>query len=208
MAIDLEAWTRRLFVLRDDDNFLDDPLDSVISLTEFLTAAGRVAGTYSTQQITDGLWFLAGDSELFRELYNPSVPENLRVPWAAAIRELYGQLFEPLCENALSHGDNGDLAENRLNNICYMWWDIFPTWGRPGDPVARRLDEVLLGVMRDTLSSENVACVESALHGLGHWHITYPDEVESIVNEFLRERPNVGVYLRDYARAARHGRVL
>lgn len=206
--MDLEAWTHRLFVLREDDDFLEEPLDSVISLTEFLTTAGRLAGTYTTQQITDSLWFLAGDSGLFRELYNPTVPENLRVRCAAAIRELYGQLFEPLCQHALSHGDNGAFVHNRLNSICYMWWDIFPTWGRPDDPVARGLDEVLLGVMRDTLSSENVACVESALHGLGHWHTTYPDEVESIVGAYLRERPKIGPDLSDYARTARRGRVL
>ncbi len=197
-----------MFVLRDGDDFPDDPLDSVLSLAEFLAAAGRVAEAYSTRQIADGLWFLADDSGLFRELYNPSVPENLRVRCAAAIRQLYAQLFEPLCQNVLSHGDNGESVENPLNSICYMWWDVFPTWGRPGDPVARGIDEVLLGVMRDTLSSENVACVESALHGLGHWHITYPDPVESIVNEFLRQRPAIGVSLRDYAQAARRGRVL
>ncbi len=197
-----------MFVLRDGDDFPDDPLDSVLSLAEFLAAAGRVAEAYSTRQIADGLWFLADDSGLFRELYNPSVPENLRVRCAAAIRQLYAQLFEPLCQTVLSHGDNGESVENPLNSICYMWWDVFPTWGRPGDPVARGIDEVLLGVMRDTLSSENVACVESALHGLGHWRITYPDPVESIVNEFLRQRPMIGVSLRDYAQAARRGRVL
>lgn len=197
-----------MFVLRDGDDFPDDPLDSVLSLAEFLAAAGRVAEAYPTRQIADGLWFLADDSGLFRELYNPSVPENLRVRCAAAIRQLYAQLFEPLCQNVLSHGDNGESVENPLNSICYMWWDVFPTWGRPGDPVARGIDEVLLGVMRDALSSENVACVESALHGLGHWHITYPDPVESIVNEFLRQRPAIGVSLRDYAQAARRGRVL
>ncbi|WP_182909269.1 hypothetical protein [Microbispora sp. H13382] len=80
--------------------------------------------------------------------------------------------------------------------------------GRPGDPVAHRIDEVLLGVMRDTLSSENVACVESGLHGLGHWHVTYSDAVESVVEEFLRQRQAIGVSLRDYARAAGRGRVL
>ncbi|GIH65730.1 hypothetical protein [Microbispora siamensis] len=208
MAIDLEAWTQRMFVLRDDGDFLDEPLDTVLSLTEFLNAAGRVAETYSTRQIADGLWFLAGDSGLFRELYNPSVPEDLRVRCAAAIGRLYAQLFEPLCQNVLSHGENGDSVENALNTICYMWWDVFPTWGRPDDPVAHRIDEVLLGVMRDMLSSENAACVESALHGLGHWHITYSDVVESIVDEFLRQRPTIGVSLHDYARAARRGRVL
>ncbi|MEU6429897.1 hypothetical protein ABZ860_28750 [Microbispora sp. NPDC046973] len=208
MAIDPEAWTQRLFVLRDGGDFPEDPLVSVLSLTEFLTAAGRAAETYPTQQVADGLWFLAGDSELFRELYNPSVPENLRIRCAAAIRQLYVQLFEPRCQNALSHGDNGESVKNPLNSICYMWWDVFPTWGRPGDPVARRIDEVLLGVMQETLSSENVACVESALHGLGHWHITYLDVTESIVREFLRQRPTIGASLDDYARAAMRGRVL
>ncbi|WP_182880641.1 hypothetical protein [Microbispora sp. H10949] len=214
MGIDREAWADRLFGPREDlrdgvlDDVPDEPLDVVVSLTELLGAAGELVGRYSTPQLADGLWYLAADSGLFRQLYNPAVPEDPRAECAAAIRELHKRLFEPLCENALSHGDHGAAVEERLNSICYMWWDVFPTWGSPDDSAAHGVDEVLLDVMRGTLSSENVACVESGLHGLGHWHTSYPDLVESTIDAFLRERPEIGVALRDYAHAARRGRVL
>ncbi|MBX6169011.1 MAG: hypothetical protein IRY84_15410 [Thermobispora bispora] len=177
------------------------------SLTEFLADIGEVTRTYSTEQVTEGLWFLAGESDLFCDLYDTSVPENLRVRCAATIVQLYNQVFGPRCQNALSNGDNGASVKNRLNSICYMWWDVFPTRGRPHDPDARTLDEVLLGVMRSALSGKNVACVESALHGRGHWQSSYPGEVENIVRGFLRGQRRIGAPLRDYADAARRGMV-
>ncbi|MEV0589051.1 hypothetical protein [Nonomuraea sp. NPDC050310] len=206
MAIDLDAWLTRLFVLGIDDDFLDDPADSIAVITAFLRRPERALADYTPEEVSSGLWHLAGNSELFLELYNQDVPLPERLACASAIRELYRRLFEPHCAPVLGHA--GAEGHEPLNSICYMWWDAFSTWGRPGDPAARPIDQALLAVMRDTLSSPNEACVEGALHGLGHWHVSYPREVEETVPAWLATRPEISESLYHYAHAARLGRVL
>jgi len=43
-----------------------------------------------------------------------------------------------------------------------MWWDFDCWYSTP--------DSALLATMRSILAIDHVACQESALHGLGHWH--------------------------------------
>ncbi len=62
--------------------------------------------------------------------------------------------------------------------------------------------------MRRTLDLSSDACRESALHGLGHWHLEYPQQVEAIIDRFLDSHPDLRSELKAYARAARKGRVL
>jgi len=61
--------------------------------------------------------------------------------------------------------------------------------------------------MAQTLEIDHVACLEGALHGLGHWHVYCPAEVEHIIDEFLAERSNLPSDLLEYARDARIGGV-
>jgi len=62
--------------------------------------------------------------------------------------------------------------------------------------------------MTNALALDSIACQESALHGLGHWHGAYPDEVEAIVDRFLAAHPTSRPELLTYARSARSGCVL
>jgi len=62
--------------------------------------------------------------------------------------------------------------------------------------------------MKKILALDSVACQESALHGLGHWHSLQPDRVESIVDGFLAAHPTTRRELVTYARSARCGCVL
>ncbi|MFE3454329.1 hypothetical protein ACFXJ8_35940 [Nonomuraea sp. NPDC059194] len=206
MALDLDEWMTRLFVLGIDDDFLDDPADSVAVITEFLARPERALENYTPDEVNSGLWHLAGNSELFFELYHPAVPLPARLACAAGIRELYRRLFEPHCASVLGHDDSP--GHTPLNSICYMWWDTLSTWGRPNDPTAHPIDQALLAVMRDTLTSPNEACVEGALHGLGHWHDSYPAQAEKIVVDYLATKPVISEPLYYYAHAAKLGRVM
>jgi hypothetical protein len=42
--------------------------------------------------------------------------------------------------------------------------------------------------MATVLDLESLACTESALHGLGHWHRAYPERVEGLIDGFLARR--------------------
>ena len=73
--------------------------------------------------------------------------------------------------------------DNLANRICYMFWDVCPLGPRGGD--AREQDLACLDVMRRTLAIPHCACQEGALHGLAHWHASYPDRVRDAVAGFL-----------------------
>ncbi len=59
--------------------------------------------------------------------------------------------------------------------------------------------------MMQTLCLNSDACRESALHGLGHWHLYHSDKVEDIIDDFLASPAKVSCKLREYALAAREG---
>jgi hypothetical protein len=73
------------------------------------------------------------------------------------------------------------------------------------EPFRHEEDQTILQVMRRILDLESEACRESALYGLGHWHLHYPDEVRQLVDEFLGQDPPMSEPFGDYAMAARSG---
>jgi hypothetical protein len=117
-----------------------------------------------------------------------------------SIYDVYARLFASRCEEGLGHLDE---ADNPLNTICYMWWDVFPARSAPKDEA----DEYI-SVLERSLSLTHQACLEGALHGLGHWHHVLPERVESIVDQFLLKRNDLREELVQYARRARKGAVL
>jgi hypothetical protein len=203
--MDFDEWAHRVLVVQDSVDYMDNPVDAIRGMTELFSSAGRLVEKYSTEQINEGLWFLSGGrSDLPYELYNTEVDEALRVTCAGSVRRLFTDLFAPFCQKVLATEEE---SAEPLNSICYMWWDNFVGWGRPESPQGRVIDSVLLGVMRENLDSANVACVESGLHGLGHWQISYPDQVKSTIDLFLRKRRNISAPLKQYALHARSGHV-
>jgi hypothetical protein len=158
---------------------------------------------YSNAQINQSFWFLLStDSDAGDALVDANVPWSMRARCLATIPSLFERLFASRCDPGLSHLD--EVRSNPLNSACYMWWDLFPTWGRPDDPTQAESDGLLLGVMSRLLGLEHEACWESALHGLGHWALHYPNQVATIVEDFL-ERHALRPELELYARAARYG---
>jgi hypothetical protein len=89
-----------------------------------------------------------------------------------------------------------------------MWWDIIPLYGRPNEPEWTEMDNEILGVLESTLKLDSLACQESALHGLGNWHLYYPGRVEGIINNFLQSQKELREELRTYVMNAYRGCVL
>ncbi len=89
-----------------------------------------------------------------------------------------------------------------------MWWDILPVAGQPADPARKEMDQAILQVMEAALQLNSIACQESALHGLGHWHLYYASQVEEIIQGFLRRNKALPENLQKYARSALSGCVL
>jgi hypothetical protein len=97
---------------------------------------------------------------------------------------------------------------NPLNLVCYMWWDILPIAGNPDEPARREFDAAILQVLESTLHLDSLACQESALHGLGHWQMVYPERVGEIIDRFSMSHPHLPEKLQQYMMAAYTGYVL
>lgn len=92
---------------------------------------------------------------------------------------------------------------------CAAEWFDFDCWRFTIDPpTGNPVDSAFLASMRAILAIDHVACQESALHGLGHWHHDHPAAVEGIIDEFLERKSSFRGELREYADSARAGCVL
>jgi hypothetical protein len=116
------------------------------------------------------------------------------------MHHVFSAVFASRCSDTLSHITPTPLIS--YNGICYMWWDVLPRHGVPARQDLRAIDEAILETLAKILSPDSVACKESALHGLGHWHVRYPEGVEGIIERFASRIP---AELKQYARDARTG---
>jgi hypothetical protein len=176
---------------------------------EYLTClfrhSGRVLARFDDAQANQGLNMIAdvACSQHAVWVTHPGVPWPKRKACIASIYDLYADCFAARCAPVLSHGVT---TANPLNYICYMWWDVFPAWGDPVD-ASRSESAAFLDVMGQCLTLGNPACVEGALHGLGHWHYLFPQRVEAIIDGFVRGRTDLSPELMMYVRRAREGDV-
>lgn len=163
---------------------------------------------FSKNQIADGLDYTWNPSfsNFGHLLKTESIPWDLRRSAIRSLIPLYEGCFKELCEPLLSHLNEG--SNNRLNGVCYMYWDVCPFYGQPEKPDNREQDAECLDVMAATLKIDHDACRESALHGLGHWQHAYPSQVRSIVEDGLRAgRRHIRPELLNYAADASEGAV-
>ena len=86
-----------------------------------------------------------------------------------------------------------------------MWWDVMPlaALSKPSAPDPRH--DACLAVMRGALALPNLACQESALHGLGHWARAYPEFTAATIDAYLAANSKLRPELLRYANSARAG---
>ena len=219
-ALSFEQWLAHVFdhPAADDrlewyfdpgsDGWDGPPPTTIQFLTRAFEDAAHLFEPYSDNQLNQGLWYLASNacSNHMLALLDERVPWLHRQRCLRAMVALYRQCFNPRCTPTLGHLD--EQPANPLNRVCYMWWDILPVAGQPDVPARQAFDQECLQVMAATLALPNAACQESALHGLGHWAMYYPQPVAALVNAYLQNNPEIRGPLKQYALAARSGAVL
>ena len=139
---------------------------------------------FSDHQLNSGFWYLLTVSDLMFALVSNDVPEKNRIECLRCFAQLFSTLFNSRCTDHLGHSNQAGASE--LNSACYMWWDILPIHGQPQDPARRAFDAAALEVMGEIANLSSIACQESALHGLGHWHYAYPETVEAIISQYSK----------------------
>jgi hypothetical protein len=171
---------------------------------------------FSLDQIACGVERLIhpGQSSLVFVLQNRAVAMSERCEAIRAMAQLYEDVFDLHCAPVMCHLDQP--GGNRLNSVCYMWWDVTPinfyrTVVNRLDPEVRDdvrpIAEAVFSVLEQALYAENIVSVESGLHGLGHMACDWAKEVNAIINLYQRRRPNHDPRILRYADLARHGLV-
>ena len=220
--LDFEAWVRYCFdhpVTQTEWYFMPDrdwwnedtnPALTLSYLTRLFEASEILLTPYSDEQVNQGLWFIGSNScsnHMF-VLSKDQLPAADRVRCVEAMNTLYRDIFAKRCAAHLSHLDTVEAGGSPVNLVCYMWWDNLPLFGQPNNSNQTEIDQAALDVMEKALTLNSIACQESALHGLGHWHYVYPQRVEAIIDQFLNTHKKLPTELSAYARAARQGGVL
>jgi hypothetical protein len=209
-----DEWVKGIFdhPLRTPEWYWDNDFDehwgalglSDSVMIEYLTRlflAPDCLERYSLEQIAQGIWFLIGESspgQCAHILLKPKVPLQRRIACVDAMMNFFRAFVAPAAPG---------LAEEQKSPFhiaCYMWWDIFPTWGSPNAAEAD-LNSACLKTMAGILTIPSELCQLSALHGLNHWHLHHADRVELLVDEFLQKTAGLTPRVIGYAAMARSG---
>jgi len=214
MSAAYEVWIREVFDHPESDpdwcwsEDFDDRWEAlgltaelmVEYLTRLFLEPGVLRG-YTLGQMARAIWFLVGESspgQPAHALIWPGAPLAQRVRGVRAIPSFFGKLVAPAAPGPV------DTEADPFHMACYMWWDVFPSWGRAGcgEPEIHR---ACLEAMEEILTIPTDLCRISALHGLNHWHLNHPAEVHRIIDAFLQEGSGLSEKLREYAQVARTG---
>ena len=181
--------------------------DTAAFLAEMGERSGQLLARFTDAQLNQGFWYLLSPScsSFLFSLVAPEVPLPGRLRALRSFLPLFQQVMAVRCSPHLSHLD--EQPASPLNSACYMWWDLIPIHGRPDLPERAAVDAEVLRLLPRLLAIPHDACRESALHGIGHWQIYYP-ELTSVVDDFLERAPRLRPELVAYARAAREGAIL
>lgn len=217
MAPMYEAWLEHVFERPKTASgwYFDlniEPFDAkstqlTILLTNTFINSGVDLDIFSKRQINEGLNYIFNTScsDISYVLKDISVPVDDRTRAIKAIRNLYSDCFAVKCTESLSHLSESSTSE--INQICYMLWDVSPYCHWDNSSENSIFHTTIFEVLEAALHMTHQACVESAIHGLGHMHAYEPDSVELILSQWLSKRAASSSPLVKYAKAACQGNV-
>jgi hypothetical protein len=157
----------------------------------------------SRRKIDEGFAFLLNNDHMLL-LRDGNIPWSQRRECFDAMVPLFSKLKALVYQNDLGHLTFGAGDPEPPNIACYMWWDAIPLYGGMSHPGRDRINDAVLYVFEEVLKLKAESCLESALHGLGHWHLDLPSRTEPIIRKFLNRR-DISDALRRYAECALTG---
>jgi hypothetical protein len=167
---------------------------------------GRDLARFSDGQIAAGLngLLFSNYGSVPHILTGAGPSEAQRVAVLRSFKALYRDCLAKRSPPVLGHVNESH--NNPLEFVTYMLWDVTPF-----DSMAMKSEErmlALLDALNFALRLPNEACIESALHGLGHLGGKARQRAQALIGDWLDEMPEVRPALIDYARAARTGMIL
>jgi hypothetical protein len=190
----------------DEHEDLNLQKDQLVQLAaQAFSDVAKAANQFDEKQVCMGLRYLVNPScSPIPYLYlDASIDFSIRSNAIMSMQALFQNLFANLSsEHALYQASGGSPLSYR--ETCYMWWEMFPRHGVPRRADMEETDAIICQTISSILEIDNLACQESALHGLGHWFSSRPNEVSEAIKSFL---PHAPVALKEYAINAMQGRV-
>ena len=176
-------------------------------IAETFEHGSELLSRFSDEQLNQGFWYLFGNSspDFMLTLLDEKIPLPVRLRALRSFVPLFEQVMATRCSSHLSHQD--EPGASPLNIACYMWFDELLDRFSPRQLERAKLDKELLFILRRLLAIPHDACLESALHGIGHWARHYP-QFGAAVDEFLYATAGLRPELIAYAERARAGNIL
>jgi hypothetical protein len=134
-------------------------------------------------------------------LFSEKIGDDLRTLILQRLHACFSSIFEYRCES-VRICDVAANSASKWNSLCFMWWRVLPRHGIPYNERLASADRLILDILGEVILLDNLACKESALRGLGLWHIAYPGEVEKLIEDRSDSIPDA---LRKYAAQASAG---
>jgi hypothetical protein len=216
--LDFDAWVIHIFdhdapEIATYDEIMEDiewdgsPEQKIAHMTRLFGKPRPILDSYSDLQLQHGFQYLISNllSDYPLGLHDASVPLDMRARCIRNMYTVYEQVFAVRCSPELAC--SGRRPTTALNDTCYMWWDLLPSWSKSFPVNEGILDETALSVMESTLNLKSLPCQEGALHGLGHWYSDYPERIREIIGEYLERNPAIPTELHTYALNAQRGYV-
>jgi len=203
--VSYKTWLDRVFgrTARQSTPLFDaEPAMIVELIRQTLVGSGVDLMRFSDKQVNTGLYHIFSNSSIVFALQDPLVPAADRKATILAIKALYTECFAKRARPVLSHLH--EKGRSPVNSICYMLWDATPI-GSWGHVAGCEYFDLALEVIEFALYLSNPACVESALHGLGHMGNGNSRRVHRIIDQWLAQKPTVRPELYAYAQLAHRG---
>ena len=134
--------------------------------------------------MNQGLWFLSSNAcSVHTDAFiDHAAPLERRLVGVEAVYALYRDLFVTRCSPELLHGRRtGKPAGNPLNSVCFMFWDIGSLLAADEAP----MQAAILDVLQRIAKLGHVACIEGAVHGLGHAALCGYVEASGILDNMI-----------------------
>lgn len=166
---------------------------------------GSAFEAYTDRQLAVGLNALlfCVYSNIAEEVMGRHADEQRAVAAIRSLARLYSDGLTARSPHVLGH--LSERSENPLWYVTYMLWDVSPI-----DQYALKTDariDALFATFEAGLASSNIACVESALHGLGHASDKIRPRAQRAITAWIDSGPNVRPELIAYAKRAHGGRI-
>lgn len=201
------------FDLETDDDVRELGLtveDRIVFIGQMLSNYRNDLAHFSDWQLAHGIEYLFNTAMSYYgyEICNADVAIDKRIETILSLKTFYKTCYTQRCVPILSHRD--EKGSNELNQFCYMIGDVSAITCRDHYPL--EINNAILELLRYMLTLDNVACIESGLHWLGHvYDKPFRAQAENIVKGFIRryqKQPKMNQKLLDYAHHAAIGRVL